>query len=186
MLLSIPIQRAGRIIRAGGVVAYPTEGVWGLGCLPHAEQAVQRILDMKNRSATKGLILIAAAPRQLEAWIAPHIDAASLASAGAHPTTWIVPAAEWVPYLVRGENDGLAVRLTTHPIAAALCVAADSAIVSTSANISGRPSMRSPYTLRRTFGHLVDFVVAGHCGPAGGASEIRDWSSGRILRPAGP
>ncbi|MEQ9563900.1 MAG: L-threonylcarbamoyladenylate synthase, partial [Woeseiaceae bacterium] len=181
---TIPIRHAGRIIRAGGVVAYPTEGVWGLGCLPQAELAVQRILDIKQRSAAKGLILIAAEPRQLESWIAPGIDAATLTSDSANPVTWIVPAADWVPYLVRGDNEGIAVRITTHPVAAALCFSADSAIVSTSANISGRPSLRSPYALRRTLGHLVDCVVAGHCGPAGGASEIRDWRSGRILRPA--
>jgi L-threonylcarbamoyladenylate synthase len=181
----IPIRHAGRIIRAGGVVAYPTEGVWGLGCLPQADQAVQRILDMKQRPATKGLILIAAEPAQLESWIAPGVDATTLASDISNPVTWIVPAADWVPYFVRGDNDGLAVRITSHPVARALCYAADSAIVSTSANVSGRPSLRSPYALRRTFGRLVDCVVAGRCGPAGGASEIRDWRSGKVLRPAG-
>jgi len=146
---------------------------------------VQRILDMKQRSAAKGLILIAAEPEQLEPWIAPGIDAATLASDSKYPVTWIVPAADWVPYLVRGNNDGLAVRITTHPVASALCDAADSAIVSTSANVSGSPPLRSAHVLRRAFGHLVDCVVAGRCGPAGGASEIRDWRSGRILRPAG-
>lgn len=185
MPLSMPIQHAGRIIRAGGVVAYPTEGVWGLGCLPQAEPAIQRILEMKRRDASKGLILIAAEPQQLEEWIAPEIDAGLLISDIHHPLTWIVPAADWVPYLVRGQNEGLAVRITSHPIAAALCRAADSAIVSTSANISGRPAARNLYSLRRTFRQLVDCVVAGRCGPASGASEIRDWRSGRTLRPAG-
>lgn len=181
---SIPIQRAGRIIRAGGVVAYPTEGVWGLGCLPHAEDAVRRILDIKKREAYRGLILIASNPRQLEDWIAPDVDAERLVN-NAYPLTWIVPAADWVPYLVQGANDGLAVRVTTHPVAAALCDAAESAIVSTSANISGRPPSRSIHLLRRTFGQLVDCVVPGRCGPASGPSEIRDWRSGKVLRPAG-
>lgn len=185
MPLSMPIHRAGRIIRAGGIVAYPTEGVWGLGCLPHVEEAVERILEIKRRDASKGLILIASRPEQLAEWIAPDIDANKLASEKGHPLTWIVPAAEWVPYFVRGANEGLAVRITTHPVAAALCDAADSAIVSTSANISGRPPSRNAHLLQRTFGQLVDCVVPGQCGPASGPSEIRDWRSGKVLRPAG-
>jgi len=98
--------------------------------------------------------------------------------------TWIVPATDAVPPWIRGEHPGVAVRLTTHPVAKALCEAAGSALVSTSANVSGRPPVKSPFVLRRQFGALVDYVVPGRCGPAGGASEIRDLATGRVLRPA--
>jgi L-threonylcarbamoyladenylate synthase len=185
MPLSIPLQRAGRIIRSGGVVAYPTEGVWGLGCLPHAEYAVRQILEFKQRDAGKGLILIAADTAQLAEWVDPSVDVDSLTSTADHPLTWIVPPAVGVPFLIRGYNEGVAVRVTRHPIAAALCRGARSAIVSTSANISGRPSARSILVLRRTFGHLVDCVVAGPIGSARGPSEIREWHSGETIRPAG-
>ncbi|MDH4048994.1 MAG: L-threonylcarbamoyladenylate synthase [Gammaproteobacteria bacterium] len=184
MAFSIPLQRAARIVRAGGVVAYPTEGVYGLGCLPQADEAVQHILSIKQRDPAMGLILIAADSSQLEEWVASGVPTADLYSSAERPVTWIVPAAASVSTLIRGNHEGLAVRITSHPVARALCLAADSAIVSTSANVSGRPTSRNLHVLRRQFGHLVDCVVAGRCGPAGGASEIRDWRSGKVIRPA--
>lgn len=184
MAFSIPLQRAARIIRSGGVVAYPTEGVYGLGCLPQIDDAVRHILSIKRRDPTMGLILIAADPSQLEAWLADGVRGADLHSTADKPVTWIVPAASSVSTLIRGNHEGLAVRITNHPVAKALCHAADSAIVSTSANVSGLPPTRNPFVVRRQFGHLVDCVVAGRCGPASGASEIRDWQSGKIIRPA--
>jgi L-threonylcarbamoyladenylate synthase len=184
MSLSMPLKRAGRIIRSGGIAAYPTEGVYGLGCLPQAAHAVEQILLIKNRDAARGLILIASDADQLSDWVADGIDIESLRSSPERPVTWIVPAAESVPWLVRGDNKGIAVRVTDHLVAAALCRAAGSALVSTSANISGRRPARNTYVLRRTFGALVDCIVPGRCGPAGGASEIRDLVSGKVVRPA--
>lgn len=184
MALSILLQRASRILRDGGVVAYPTEGVFGLGCLPDDATAVRRILTIKQRDPAKGLVLIAADLGQLDGWI--EIPSGTVVPTSRHnrPVTWIVPAAADVPYLVRGSHQGLAVRLTVHPVAAALCSAVDSPLVSTSANISGRPPARNSYVLRRLFGDLVDYVVPGACGPASGQSEIRDLLSDKVLRPA--
>lgn len=171
-------------MRLGGVVAYPTEGVYGLGCLPRDEAAVLRILAIKRRDPAMGLILIAADADQLSEWVDARVRIDELKSTSGQPVTWIVPSAPLVPFLVRGRNAGIAVRITRHPVAAALCRAADSAIVSTSANVSGRPPARNAFVLRRVFGRLVDCIVAGRCGTASGASEIREWESGRIIRPA--
>lgn len=171
-------------MRSGGVVAYPTEGVYGLGCLPRDEDAILRILAIKRRDPALGLILIAADPDQLAEWVADDVRIEELKSTAGQAVTWIVPSAPSVPFLVRGRNAGIAVRITQHPVAAALCRAAASAIVSTSANVSGRPPARNALVLRRVFGHLVDCIVAGRCGPASGASEIREWASGKIIRPA--
>lgn len=181
MSLSFPIQKAARVLRKGGVIAYPTEGVFGLGCLPAEEEAVGRILAMKQRDAAQGLILIAAHKDQLAEWARLPADA-ELPSTLEHPVTWLVPAQPSVPYHVRGKHPTVAVRLTAHPVAAALCVAAGSALVSTSANVSGRPPARTAHVLRRQFASLVDYIVPGECGPAGGASEIRDFESGAVLR----
>jgi len=184
MAFSQPIKRAARILQSGGVVAYPTEGVFGLGCLPDNFAAVSRVLAIKERDPALGLVLIAADIEQLAGWIELPVGTSQLKSTGNKPVTWIIPATDEVPYWIRGEHAGLAVRITTHPIAAALCDAADSALVSTSANRHGRPPARNPFVLRRHFGALVDYIVPGECGPASGPSEIRDLASGKVLRSA--
>jgi L-threonylcarbamoyladenylate synthase len=94
----------------------------------------------------------------------------------------VAPAAR-VPAIVTGDNPGLAVRITTNPVAAAICNAVDMPIVSTSANVAGRPVARNAFVLQRNFGHLVDYVVPGECGPASGPSEIRVFATGQVLRP---
>ena len=142
MALSIPIHRAGRILCAGGVAAYPTETVFGLGCRADDDDAVLRILDIKQRDEAMGLVLIAADLGQLDGLIELPPGAPSLESPPGRPVTWIVPASRNVSYLVRGDHDGVAVRLTTHPVAAALCRAAGAPLVSTSANVSGRATAR--------------------------------------------
>lgn len=182
MKLSIAV--AAEILLGGGVVAYPTEGVFGLGCLPDDPRAVARLLRIKRRDPRKGLILIASEPEQLRDWI--EMDPASLpAPDPARPTTWIAPASENVSALIRGTHTGLAVRLTTNPTAAALCNATGSPLVSTSANLAGEPVARNRYVLRRKFSACVDYIVPGDCGPASGPSEIRDLGTGAVLRAAG-
>jgi L-threonylcarbamoyladenylate synthase len=174
---------AADVLLGGGVIAYPTEGVFGLGCLPDDIDAVERILRIKRRSPRKGLILIAARPGQLDAWIDPAVSGALPEPDPRRPVTWIVRPAAQVPAIVTGDNPGLAVRITTNPTAAAICDAVGMPIVSTSANIAGRPVARNRFILRRNFGRLVDFVVPGECGPASGPSEIRELDTGRVLRP---
>ena len=178
--MKLSIARAADTLFGGGVIAYPTEGVFGLGCMPDDEDALLRLLTIKQRSPDKGLILIASDRAQLDDWIVaekiPQPDAA-------HPVTWIAPARPGVSPLVRGTHDTLAVRLTTNPIAAQICDAVGSPIISTSANVSGQPVARNQHVLRRQFGARVDYIVPGDCGPATGPSEIRELASGKVLRP---
>ncbi len=183
--MKLSILHAANTLLGGGVIAYPTEGVYGLGCLPDDERALIRLLTIKRRDPAKGLILIASSKEQLREWL--DCDPASLPDPDPErPTTWIAPASTRVSRLVRGDHAGIAVRLTTNPTAAALCDAADSAIVSTSANISGQPVARNRYVLRRMFAACVDYIVPGDCGPSAGPSEIRDLASGVVLRPCKP
>ncbi len=179
--ISFPLHKAGRILRNGGVVAYPTEGVFGLGCLPGDTPAIERILLIKHRRASRGLILIAANRAQLEPWI--EFDG-ELPSDPELPVTWVVPASEASSRWITGGHAGVAVRVTTHPVATALCNAAGSALVSTSANIAGQRPAANTLVLRRQFRTLVDYIVPGHCGTARGPSEIRDMMSGATMRPA--
>ena len=179
----IAVTRAAEVLLRGGVIAYPTEGVFGLGCLPDDPLAVQRIVDIKQRDAAKGLILIAADMDQLVGWVDLPADRALPDPDPGHPVTWIVPPGPKVTPELRGDHATIAVRLTTNPTAKALCEAADSPLVSTSANPSGKPTARNRFVLRRLFGDVVDFIVPGDCGPASGPSEIRDLASGQVLRP---
>lgn len=173
---------AADVLLRGGVIAYPTEGVFGLGCLPDDLNAVARVVAIKERDASKGLILIVANEEQLRGWVdlgdqsLPEPDPAC-------PVTWIVPPGPEVSPMLRGEHATIAVRLTSNPVAKSLCEIVDSPLVSTSANRSGKPVARNRLVLRRQFADLVDFIVPGDCGPASGPSEIRDFMSGKVLRP---
>ena len=171
------------VLYRGGVIAYPTEGVFGLGCLPDDLNAVRRVLDVKRRDASKGLILIAANAAQLDGWVDVPADRPLPEPDPSHPVTWIVPPGPKVSPLLCGIHDTIAVRLTTNPLAKALCEAVDAPLVSTSANLSGKPTARNRYVLRRQFAGVVDYIVPGDCGPSTGPSEIRDFASGRVLRP---
>jgi len=181
--MRISINRAADILLGGGVIAYPTEGVFGLGCLPDVPSALLRILAIKRRDPGKGLILVAAMPEQLHRWIDPADLERLPAPDPARPVTWIVRPGRSLNPLLCGANSGLAVRITTNPVARELCVTVQSPITSTSANFSGGPTVRNKIQLRRRFQHLVDYIVPGDCGPASGPSEIRILESGRILRP---
>lgn len=177
------VSRASEVLLRGGIIAYPTEGVFGLGCLPDDVSAVERILRLKRRDVGKGLILIASDMDQLAGWVSLPDGRSVPEPDPSHPVTWIVPPGPCVPPVILGQHKNLAMRITSNPIAAAICDAVDSPIVSTSANLSGKPTARNRFALRRQFGAHVDYIVPGDCGPASGASEIRDLSTGKVLRP---
>ena len=176
-------DQAADVLRSGGIIAYPTEGVFGLGCLPDDLAAVTRLLQIKQREPSKGLILIGADAAQFADWMDPADDLALPAADPSNPVTWIVPASQSVSPLVRGDHNGIAVRITTHPVAKAICEQVGSPIVSTSANLSGQAVARDHAELRRQFESLVDYIVPGDCGPSSGPSEIRELATGKVLRP---
>ena len=180
----LAVRRAAAIIRAGGVVAYPTEGVWGLGCDPLDAEAVARILDLKERPVTMGLILMAADLEQLEPWIKPvsHEIEARVTAPWPGPVTWVFPARSWVPHWVHGGRGSLAVRVTAHAQSAALCRATGFPIVSTSANRSGHPAARTAIQVRRWLAEDLDFILGGATGGRQRRSEIRDAVTGRAYR----
>lgn len=180
--MNIHLRQAADRLLGGGVVTCPTEGVFGLSCMPDDPDALVRLLLVKRRDPDKGLILIGADADQFDGWIEPGRGTLPPADPD-RPVTWLVPAAATVSPLVRGSNPKLAVRLTTHPTARALCKEVDSPLVSTSANVAGEPVARNRYVLRRRFQGLVDCIVPGDCGPASGPSEIRDLETGRVIRP---
>jgi len=179
-----PLRRAREVVMSGGVIAYPTEAVFGLGCDPLEPAAVERILALKRRDAAKGLILIASRLDQLLPFIAP-LDAAQrqqLETGWPGPITWVVPAAPFVPAALTGGRRTLAVRVSAHPRVRELCTLCDMALISTSANRTGRPSARSALQVRNSLGAEVDYIVPGAVGGRRRPTEIRDLASGKVLR----
>ena len=178
------LRVAARALANGGVVAHPTEAVYGLGCDPWDRDAVGRILAIKGRSASKGLILIAADPTQLAPFVEPlpAPRMAEILGSWPGPNTWLLPARHTTPAWLTGRFDTLAVRVTAHPLAAGLCRSYGGAIVSTSANRAGKAPARSAFQVRRALDRTPDYVLAGACGGADRPSTIRDGRTGRVLR----
>ena len=170
-------------LRRGGLIAYPTEYCYGLGCDPDNRRAVLRILKLKQRPQRKGLILIASSYCQVARYLQPLTPEQQqrLKDAGAQAITYLMPAKPSCPRWLRGAHDTLAVRLTAHPIARQLCSSTNSALVSTSANRSGQRPARTYAQCRRLFGSNV-WVLPGRVGKYRKPSTITAWADGKIIR----
>src|SRR4030065_73773 len=129
------LQRAARILKQGGIVAYATEYCFGLGCDPFNRNAVLRLLRLKRRPAKKGLIVLAADTGQLAPY-ATTLSASELAT-WPGPYTWLLPAPPGVPAWITGRHDKIALRVTAHAQAAGPCPAAGKGVCVTSANRAG-------------------------------------------------
>ena len=180
-----PIQAAAALHR-GGVIAYPTEAVWGLGCDPFDEAAVHRLLAIKQRPVDKGLILIAASLQQFDGlldWEAlPNDRAEDVFATWPGPNTWIVPTTGRVPHWITGAHDGVAARVSAHPDVVALCSAFGGPLVSTSANRSGEPASHALSDCTPALLALVDGVLIGETGGLARPTQIRDARTGAVLR----
>lgn len=185
MKFSSPIadRRLAAFLKRGGVIAYPTESCYGFGCDPANRRAVQRILRLKQRPQKKGLILIASSYQQVTRYIQPLTVAEQhkMQQDGAQAITYLMPVKPSCPRWLRGEHDTLAIRMTAHPIARELCRNANSALVSTSANLSGQRSVKTYAECQRLFGKKV-WVLRGRVGKRKRPSTIRVWGGDKIVR----
>jgi len=173
-------------LRAGGVIAYPTEAVYGLGCDPQNEAAVAQVFALKQRPPAQGVLLIAADFAQVEKYIdLARVSPEALAGVRASwpgPHTWVFPRSAATPeWLARG-HAGIALRVTAHPVAAALCRAFGGALVSTSANRHGEPAARTAAEVRGQFGDALACVLDGATGGLERPTPIRDAISGDNIR----
>ena len=179
------ITLATQAMRDGGVIAYPTEAVWGLGCDPWQRPAVERILTIKQRSVSKGMILVASRVAQLQPLLTPLSAEQQqvLASHWPGPFTFLIPdPGQWAPAWVRGEHDSVAVRVSAHPVVRELCDCLGKPLVSTSANRSGAGALRCYADVIDELGSELDAVVDGDVDENASPSRICDLVSGRILR----
>lgn len=177
--------RYAELLHGGKVIAYPTEAVWGLGCDPHNETAVMRLLAVKKRPVDKGLILVAASTAQLGSLLAELTQSQqqALAETWPGPVTWLIPDPQHLyPDWIKGNYASVAIRVSAHPVVKALCEAFGGPIVSTSANTAGEPELRSRLNVEEEFGAMIDAVVAGELGEESMPSQIRDLATGKIIR----
>jgi len=169
-------------LKGGGIIAYPTESCYGLGCDPLNREAVEKIFRLKGRGAAKGLILIAANRHQLRRYATrTSIEAAWAKALWPGPVTWVLPAAKTCPEWLTGGRGTVAVRITAHPGAAALCRQAGMALISTSANKSGDSPAKTAAECEAVFGQRVR-VLEGKIGARKRPSTLIDLASGKVLR----
>ena len=180
----LTVHQAAARLRAGEVIAYPTEAVFGLGCDPANEAAVRRLLSLKNRPSSAGLILIADSYDRFQPFIAEVGQELwqRAMSTWPGPVTWLFPRAEGVPDWLAGNHDTIALRLTAHDTSRELCAAFGGAIVSTSANPSTAEPARSAARVEEYFGSYLGGIVSGALGGDEQPSEIRDLASGAVIR----
>ncbi len=180
------INRLSRQIKFGAVIAYPGDTIWGFGCHPLLKDSVDRILQIKQRSASKGLILLSSELDFCLPYISSHLsanDIALLKKSTPQPTTWLIPASRNCPSWLRGGFSTIAIRIPNHPFIKALCNELESPIVSTSANISGKTTIRNSIQARRLFANQLDHIISGYQSGTGRPSEIKSLESGDIIRP---
>jgi len=179
------IRQAAMRLLDGEVIAYPTEAVWGLGCDPYNEAASLRLLQVKQRPVSKGLILIAANMEQLGSLLSElsSDQREQLKGTWPGPVTWLIPDyGDIVPAWIKGDHSSVAVRVTAHPLAAALCLAFGGPLVSSSANKAGMPPARSSLQVIKQLGSEIDGLVHGSLGSQDKPSRIVDLLTGKILR----
>ncbi len=173
-------------LQSGEVIAYPTEGVFGVGCDPDNPEAIEKLLQLKQRPVEKGLILIAASYEQL----LPYIDETQLTEEQLQqvkatwpgPVTWVMPASNKVSQWVSGQFDTIAVRVTDHPLVQQLCNAYGKPLTSTSANLTGQPSCMTTEEVEQQLGDKLVAILRGATGGRNKPSEIRDARTLQVLR----
>lgn len=175
------LLQAAAIINNGGVVAYPTEAVWGLGCLPSNDAAIGRILSLKQRPWQKGLVVVAASLEQLLPWLEPlsRADLELVEATWPGPVSWVLPCKASVSTWLKGEHNTLAVRVSAHPLVRALCEQTGP-LVSTSANPAGLEPARTFDEVQNYFKDSLDYILPGALGGHAQPSEIRTLDGQRL------
>lgn len=182
---NLELSSAIDFLNQGKLIAYPTEAVWGIGCDPFNESAVLKLLAIKQRPIEKGLILVAADISQIADLVSglrsEQLDL--LNSSWPGPTTWLIPdEQDLYPTWIKGAHASIAIRVSAHPLVKSLCENFGKPVVSTSANSSGQPEIRSQLNVEKQFADSIDYILPGELGEQSSPSQIRDLISGEILR----
>ena len=182
MIIGSP-ENAIKILSDGGVIGYPTEAVFGLGCDPWNEQAVIRIADIKNRNLKKPFLLVASNINQLINLIDINIITEKVKSTWPGHTTWIIQAKKDTPCWLIDKKTGLiGIRISDHPVINKICDKFQSPVISTSANISGNKNIKNQKKFISEFENKVDYLIEGNVGNYGNPSIIINMTTNESIR----
>ncbi len=185
-MIQSEIQKSVQALEAGGVIAYPTEAVFGLGCDPDNQDAVSSLLNIKQRPIEKGLILIAAEIAQLTDYVdfdlVPQHILEQVKASWPGPFTWIMPAKKSIGFWITGKFDTVAVRVSKHPSVSQLCMAYGKPITSTSANLTGLAPCLNEAQVNAQLGEKLGYILPGEIGGLDNPTQIRDALTGKIIR----
>ncbi len=159
-------------------IIYPTEGVYGIGCLPNSEKAINKIILIKKRAENKGFILIASSFDQLrnyidKAYLTNKIEQLIIETVDEF-ITYILPKSEACPNYITGGKETIAIRLTNHNVVVEICDFMNSALISTSVNLSGKPTITDKNLIIEKFKNSVPIITNGKLGNKGKPSSIID------------
>ena len=182
MASDFSIRHAAHIIRHGGIIAYPTDTIYGLGCDPYNQLAVERINIIKQRPLDKQFILLAGHIDQIKPLILISKEEEKIITQNDEPTSWVIAASPKAPPWLTDSKNTLTIRISKHDDVKKLCRALGHAIISTSANISGKPPAKNALELHRYFHHCIDKILLSSRQQASKASKIIRLCDNYVIR----
>ncbi len=161
MNCDLDIKNAVEVLRKGGVILYPTDTIWGIGCDATNPEAVARVYQIKQREDSKALICLVDSANRMQRYFRHVPDVAwDLVDCATSPVTLILDDANGVAPNLLAEDGSLGIRVTQEEFSRQLCYRFQKAIVSTSANISGAPSPRNFSEISDEIKEKVDYIVS--------------------------
>jgi len=170
-------------LKSGGIIAYPTEAVYGIGCDPYNKNSVKKITQIKKRESRKSYILVASELSQLSNLININSLSEEVLNSWPGHNTWLIKPKKNIPsWLMDNENGLIAIRVSSHPEIVELCQFFKNPIISTSANISGNKILKNHHDVEKIFGSDLDYLVLGNVGEHPEPSIIKDMKTGKVIR----
>lgn len=152
--------KAAEVIKNGGVVLYPSDTIWGLGCDPTNEKAVQKVMEIKKRNEAKSFILLVDSIPMLERYVPEFPEICyELIEVAIEPLTIVYPTSKGLSKLVTGNDGSIGIRVTMDPMCKKLIQTIRKPLVSTSANISGEPFPMDFESISQEIKDKVDFIM---------------------------
>ena len=160
--MTIDVKREALYYLSKGVIAHPTDTIYGLACLANNPSAIKTLIDLKKRDSDKGFILLSSSVDYVLPYIDENLDINlinKLRQLTRVPTTYLVPKSESVSSLISGSSDLVAVRITSNPLVSYFCENTGSALISTSANLQGQKVASNMAELKVYFNQTLSYIL---------------------------